>query len=118
MFLAVELDGAKSYVVLGVGVHGGRCRERLVEQLADQGYAATATDQHDRTELVRRQAGGVDRSVERGDAVGQGRSDQALELAPGEPQRRVQSGERDRQHGVHIGGQRFLRVDAVSTQPG
>ena len=111
------LHGAEGDVVLGMGVQRGR----HAEALAGAARRPAGSGCFRRSARSRRAApGGRPPTAGCGAArpgLVQRRPDQSLDTRAVEPQQVAQAGQGDGQHGIGVGGQRLLGLDAVAAQP-
>jgi hypothetical protein len=99
--------------VLRVGVDGGRHRELFLQQLAHQRNPRAPSDQDDGIQVGRLQPGRPDRPPDGGNSAFERRPDELLQFAAGQPDGTVPPRQPDRDHGLHVVGERLLGFDTV-----
>ncbi len=110
--------GAEGHGVLRVNVDGDGSTQLGLHQLGHQRYARRAAHQQHRRDLLGSDAGGVEGPAQRPDRLAERWADHRLELATGDPDLGLHTGEQHRNRRLAVSGQRLLGLDALLAQAG
>ena len=113
---AAESAAPSAIGVFRVRVGGHRSTGRRGEHLADERDPRGPTDEQDPCDVVLGQAGGPDRPSEALDGLVDPRADHLLELAAGDADLGVETGQQHREVGVGVARQRLLGAAGLVAQ--